>query len=68
MKNNQKKKGVDIHFNVGNAAFRLDDERLDMISVGLKVVQIGNRIADGECSGSIIDVNGNKVGEFSVKD
>lgn len=61
------KSGVTISFKVGNAAFRREDGSLDEIAVGAQVVKIGTAIANGARTGSIIDVNGNKVGEFAVE-
>lgn len=60
--------GVTIAFKVGNAAFRLDDGTLDEVAVGAKIVEVGTKIANGARYGSIIDINGNKVGEFSVEE
>lgn len=62
------KSGVTISFKVGNAAFHREDGSLDEIAVGAQVVKIGTAIANGARAGSIIDVNGNKVGEFAVEE
>ena len=61
------KSGVTISFKVGNAAFHREDGSLDEIAIGAQVVKIGTAIANGARRGSIIDVNGNKVGEFAVE-
>lgn len=64
-----------IEFKVGNAAFRNESEAdedgnspLAPEAVADAVRDVADRIACGEMSGVIVDVNGNTVGKFSIED
>ena len=59
-----------LKFTTGNAAFKDPyDGAEDKLFERIECVRILNRIvrevADGETHGSIIDINGNKIGEWS---
>ena len=63
-----------IEFNLDNAAFhwkgyynsREKKETLDFPEIGLIVCGVGNKIANGQAVGSIMDANGNSVGSFKI--
>ena len=63
-----------IEFELDNAAFhwkgyyssREKKETLDLPEVGRVVCGIGNKIANGQMFGSVMDANGNGVGLFNI--
>ena len=63
-----------IVFELDNAAFhwkgycnsREKKETLNLTEVGYAVCGVGNKIANGQMSGSIMDANGNIVGSFGI--
>ena len=63
-----------IEFELDNAAFhwkgyyssREKKETLDLPEVGRVVCGVGNKIANGQMFGSIMDANGNSVGSFRI--
>ena len=59
-----------IEFSTDNAAFRCGDDDMDNIYLQDECVHILHKIAhDISCdktSGVILDVNGNKIGEWSL--
>ena len=63
-----------IVFELDNAAFhrkgycnsREKKETLDLTEVGYVVCGVGNKIANGQMFGSIMDANGNSVGSFRI--
>ena len=63
-----------IVFELDNAAFhkegycnsRENRETLDLPEVGRVVCGIGNKIANGQMFGSVVDANGNIVGFFNI--
>lgn len=61
-----------IEFKTGNAAFRNEDEELDVYAVADFLKNKSNEIAEQiECGyekGSLIDINGNKVGDWELDD
>jgi hypothetical protein len=52
---------VKIEFKTGNAAFE------DPGEVSRILREVADRIDDGVVSNSIMDINGNKIGKYSVK-
>ena len=63
-----------IEFELDNAAFhwkgycnsREKKETLDLPEVGRVVCGVGNEIANGKMFGSVVDANGNSVGEYKI--
>ena len=63
-----------IVFELDNAAFhrkgycnsREKKETLDLPEVGRVVCGVGNEIANGKMFGSVVDANGNSVGEYKI--
>ena len=63
-----------IEFELDNAAFhrkgycnsREEKETLNLTEVGYVVCGVGNKIANGQMFGSIMDANGNSVGLFNI--
>ena len=63
-----------MEFELDNASFhwkgycnsRENRETLDLPEVGLVVCGIGNKIANGQMFGSIMDANDNIVGFFNI--
>ena len=63
-----------IEFELDNAAFhrngycnsREKKETLNLPEVGRVVCGIGNKIANGQMFGSVMDANGNSVGLFNI--
>ena len=63
-----------IEFELDNADFhrsgycnsRENRETLDLPEVGRVVCGIGNKIANGQMFGSVMDANGNSVGSFRI--
>lgn len=61
-----------IEFKTGNAAFRNEDDELDVYAVSSflrrKAKDIADHIENGYEEGSLIDINGNKVGTWRLDD
>ena len=63
-----------MEFDVDNAFFHSEPyynskqkkETLDLPEVGRVVCGIGNKIANGQMFGSVMDANGNSVGFFNI--
>ena len=58
-----------IEFELDNASFHWKGENretLDLPEVGRVVCGIGNKIANGQMFGSVMDANGNSVGLFNI--
>ena len=63
-----------IEFELDNASFhwkgycnsRENRETLNLPEVGRVVCGIGNKIANGQMFGSVVDANGNIVGFFNI--
>ena len=63
-----------IEFELDNAAFhrkgycnsREKKETLNLTEAGYVVCGVGNKIANGQMFGSIMDANGNSVGFFNI--
>lgn len=61
-----------IEFKTGNAAFRDEDENLDRYAVANflkeKSEDIAEDIENGYINGVLIDINGRKVGSWTLED
>lgn len=57
-----------IEFTVTNAAMRDDDDRLDPQAVAEAVAEIADEIRHGATGDVIRDVNGNRIGTWSLTD
>lgn len=60
--------GLTIYFGVGNAAFRDDAQNLNPVAVAATIRGVADRIEGGTLGGDIMDVNGNSVGAYNIKD
>lgn len=60
--------GLTIHFGVGNAAYRDEQQKLDPVAVAATLREVASRIEGGTLSGNIVDVNGNSVGAYNIID
>jgi hypothetical protein len=50
-----------LKFSTDNAAF---DGQFDLEEIARILRHIADRVVDGDDSGSVIDINGNKIGTF----
>jgi hypothetical protein len=65
-----------VTFNTDNAAFRQDDESLDLLAVAAMLQQIADRVADRTPPSQtpamtevyVNDLNGNRVGSFIIEE
>lgn len=57
---------VKINFTTGNAAFRDDEGNLQTWEISRILKEIADKIGMGYTCGSIIDYNGNKVGDWTI--
>lgn len=60
--------GLTVHFGVGNAAYRGEDQNLDPEAVAKTLHEVATLIQNGHLNGNILDVNGNVVGLYNIID
>lgn len=60
--------GLTIHFNVVNAAYRDDAQKLGLAAVASTIREVASLIEGGTLSGDIMDDNGNFVGAYNIID
>lgn len=55
-----------IEIKTGNAAYRNEDDSLDVTELRENLYTISERLKNGYREGVVMDCNGNKVGKWSV--
>jgi len=54
-----------LEFEMGNAAFSDGEKEYEVARI---LKEIAEKVAFGKTEGSVADINGNKIGEWSMKD
>jgi hypothetical protein len=59
---------VKIEIQTGGSAFLNDDETLDTTEIVRLLRKVATKIENGYESGAIMDINGNNVGSYDIKE
>ena len=57
---------LSLHVDLDNAAFRLDNGQLAVEAIADALRDVAERVGRNVIAGPIVDVNGNKVGRFTI--